>query len=307
MATRIRSIYVEQWSDDAFCDLSPFARLLALALRNFADDHGVFPWKIGQIKRQCLPSDPVDVVPLLEELLAADIITRFEASESRSSSGEEGRSSSFGAIRNFAIFNWARHPSYDWPFPEKIKNYTGFDSDRALGKRKKGGNSQKAAGENPSSTPLSAGCRVEKGRVENKKIPSKDGSASDADPVQIAVSAFNAVAERIGLAQCRTITTKRRSAIIARMKEGGKGCWQLALEKLERSQFLRGANERGWKADFDFILQPKSFHRLIEGAYDDRPKRHGSTGKRDPQGPDMADLAEWAIAGGGDTQRRSND
>jgi hypothetical protein len=44
--------------------------------------------------------------------------------------------------------------------------------------------------------------------------------------------------------------------------------WQRAMDALERSAFCRGENDRGWRADFDFLLQPKSFTKLLEGAYD---------------------------------------
>jgi hypothetical protein len=40
------------------------------------------------------------------------------------------------------------------------------------------------------------------------------------------------------------------------------------MDALERSAFCRGENDRGWRADFDFLLQPKSFTKLLEGAYD---------------------------------------
>lgn len=47
-----------------------------------------------------------------------------------------------------------------------------------------------------------------------------------------------------------------------------------AFEKAQSSAFLRGecngSGHESWKADFDFIIKPKNFIRIIEGAYDAR-------------------------------------
>lgn len=41
-----------------------------------------------------------------------------------------------------------------------------------------------------------------------------------------------------------------------------------AIWAVPRSPFLCGENDRGWKAGIDFMLQPTSFTKLIEGTYD---------------------------------------
>ncbi len=47
---RIRSIHPGQATDEDFVQCSPFARLLAIFVRNEADDHGVFKWKPVTLK-----------------------------------------------------------------------------------------------------------------------------------------------------------------------------------------------------------------------------------------------------------------
>lgn len=84
-----------------------------------------------------------------------------------------------------------------------------------------------------------------------------------------AVAKYNSVAERTGLPKCQKLTGNRASRLKARLTDcAGIEGWQAALEKLEGSQFLLGANNNGWKADFDFLLQEKSFTKLMEGGYD---------------------------------------
>lgn len=73
---RIRSVKPELWTDADFVELSPFARLLFVALLNFASDFGVLPDKPKQLKMQCLPGDSVEIVPLLDELVARRFLVR---------------------------------------------------------------------------------------------------------------------------------------------------------------------------------------------------------------------------------------
>lgn len=76
---RIRSIKPELWTDDEFTECSLSARLLFIALWNFATDHGVLPDKPRQLKMQCLPADTIDVDPLITELIEHDFLIRRHA------------------------------------------------------------------------------------------------------------------------------------------------------------------------------------------------------------------------------------
>jgi uncharacterized protein YdaU (DUF1376 family) len=73
----------------------------------------------------------------------------------------------------------------------------------------------------------------------------------------------------LGYSAIRKLTDSRRRQLKARLREWPSiDDWQRAFSALERSAFLKGDNDRGWRADFDFLLQPKSLTKLIEGAYD---------------------------------------
>ena len=99
---------------------------------------------------------------------------------------------------------------------------------------------------------------------------SKEDMSSDDDAVSIneVIEAWNDLAEARGLAKVVKVTDARRKQIQARLKEYEPDDWSKALTAIYNSKFLCGENERGWKADFDFLLQPKSFVKLVEGAYD---------------------------------------
>ena len=111
---RIRSIFPSQWTDDAFVSCSPLARLLAIALRNEADDQGVFEWKPVVLKMRLLPGDTVDIAPLLEELVSTRQIVKFVEGER-----------SYGAIRNFMVWQRPKKPSALHPCSGTISEWVG--------------------------------------------------------------------------------------------------------------------------------------------------------------------------------------
>jgi uncharacterized protein YdaU (DUF1376 family) len=72
----------------------------------------------------------------------------------------------------------------------------------------------------------------------------------------------------LGFPAIRKMTGQRDRQLKARLKDSTLDEWLQAMAALERSKFCQGENDRGWWADFDFLLQPKSFVKLLEGAYD---------------------------------------
>lgn len=111
---RIRSIHPGQWTDEAFVAVSPLARLLALGLRNEADDEGVFPWKPLTLKMRLLPADNADVAVLLAELEAANIVRKYEVDGVH-----------YGAIRNFYLFQRPKFPKLTHPRLPWVPAYCG--------------------------------------------------------------------------------------------------------------------------------------------------------------------------------------
>lgn len=96
----------------------------------------------------------------------------------------------------------------------------------------------------------------------------EDEQATPALKPEHVVEAWNEMAGRLGLPVVKTLTSTRRRSLTARLREHPIDHWTEAIGAIERSPFLCGENDRGWRADFDFLLQPKSFAKLIEGSYD---------------------------------------
>lgn len=49
------------------------------------------------------------------------------------------------------------------------------------------------------------------------------------------------------------------------------------FENAENSPFMRGQNKNGWTADFDWIIKPSNFQKVLEGKYNDRPQGAASS------------------------------
>lgn len=80
---------------------------------------------------------------------------------------------------------------------------------------------------------------------------------------------WNAIAKRYNLQTVNVLTKTRIQHLKARIKEaGGDDAFWVAVEKaIASSPFLRGQNDRKWRANFDFFMRQSSFVKALEGSY----------------------------------------
>jgi len=83
------------------------------------------------------------------------------------------------------------------------------------------------------------------------------------------VETWNDMAPQYGLPVVRgKLSEARRRSCAARIREHpDRETWAIAFRSITESKWLQGDNDRGWRADFDFLVQAKSFTKLIEGSY----------------------------------------
>jgi Helix-turn-helix domain len=82
------------------------------------------------------------------------------------------------------------------------------------------------------------------------------------------VDEWNDLATELGLPLVAKLTDARRRRANARLRQYPElQIWQRAFANIRASPLCRGDNARGWRADFDFLLQDRSFTKLIEGSY----------------------------------------
>lgn len=103
---RIRSVHPEQWTDDKFVTTSPLARLVAIGVRNEADDNGIFEWNPVKLKMRLLPADNCDMPDLLNELEQSEQIFKFDI-----------KGKAYGMVRNFQKYQKPKKPTFYHPIP----------------------------------------------------------------------------------------------------------------------------------------------------------------------------------------------
>ena len=93
------------------------------------------------------------------------------------------------------------------------------------------------------------------------------------DDPKFAFETFNALAAEIGIPTATKLDKRRRDAIRRTLADiGGIDAWNQILDALRNSPFCRGQNDRGWRANLDFLLNPTKRQRLVEGGYGDDRK-----------------------------------
>jgi hypothetical protein len=120
---------------------------------------------------------------------------------------------------------------------------------------------------------------------------------SSAAAARMAFDRYNDMARRLGLPVANVLTDARKVKIVARIREaGGMAAFENALANVERSAFLQGRNDSGFRADFDFICQAKSFSRLMDGGYGNGAHAKAPLAVRPPGMPDKiwAEIQEKA-------------
>lgn len=106
---------------------------------------------------------------------------------------------------------------------------------------------------------------------------SRPDSDSDSDSEVIDTSDFHTIARDVwngvcvdaGLSKIQSLTTRRKKAIGARIKDaGGAEQFHNYLRKIAGNEFLTGDNNNKWRASFDWALKPASYAKVMEGTYD---------------------------------------
>jgi hypothetical protein len=143
----------------------------------------------------------------------------------------------------------------------------------------------------------------EKSPTPPKEITSKKGNTLMREGIksdeELAFEAWNDLAAELDLSKAQVLSPERRKAIKSRLNEcGGLTGWLDAMAKIRGSPFCTGDNDKGWKADLDFVLQRKSFTRLMEGSYD------AKQGKRSKSGNSITNTLDALDAAVDDTIRR---
>lgn len=101
------------------------------------------------------------------------------------------------------------------------------------------------------------------------------GVAEDGKPRAIAETMVAAWKDKLGgllPVPIKLTAALQRSAILRWRDEfhSDQECWLSYLSAIRSSRFLTGENDRGWRADFEWALRPRSVEKVRQGCYDNR-------------------------------------
>jgi hypothetical protein len=105
------------------------------------------------------------------------------------------------------------------------------------------------------------------GRTGNSSSSNRNNNKKTIEvPYDEIINLYNSIC--VSLPHARGRTKDREKIIKARWEENKSLIIFEELFKIaENTPFLRGKNDRSWKADFDFLLTASKFNRVLEGKY----------------------------------------
>ena len=101
---RARTIKPSFWTSEQVMLLPVMARLLFIGMWNFADDNGVYPVSLIQLKAQIFPSDSFsldDIKSWVSSLIEQKLIKEYSISD----------------VKFWIITGWKKHQKIDKPTP----------------------------------------------------------------------------------------------------------------------------------------------------------------------------------------------
>lgn len=111
----------------------------------------------------------------------------------------------------------------------------------------------------------------------NSTVPNQPNSTvpnKSAVPYEKIKELFNSTCE--SFSKITGINGKRKTSVAARWKEHPSlNFFKEYFEKVEATEFLKGKNERGWKANFDWLMNAANMDKVREGRYENN-KSSGS-------------------------------
>nr|DAO35999.1 MAG TPA: replisome organizer protein [Caudoviricetes sp.] len=110
-----------------------------------------------------------------------------------------------------------------------------------------------------------------KSNIKSNKDSSKSTATDESQekiPYQAILEAYTSTCK--SLQRCTILSDKRKSAIKARFASGYTlEDFETVFKKAENSKFLKGGNDRDWRASFDWLIKDANMAKVLDGNYDD--------------------------------------
>ena len=114
------------------------------------------------------------------------------------------------------------------------------------------------------------------GNVEiEKEIDTRDREREKRIDYQQIVDMYNETC--VSFPRLKSLSESRKKAIKARLKTYTVEDFKTLFEKAEKSDFLKGKNDRNWSATFDWMIKDSNMAKVLDGNYE--KKSSGKTTK----------------------------
>ena len=247
---RIRTIKPEFFTSESVLSVTPLARLLFIGLWCEADRDGRLKWKPKTLKFRYLPADNVDMESICGELEAEGMIITYCVGDI-----------DYCEIPSFSNHQVINNRERESIIPSRVNHAsTTRESGRKEGRERKEG----------------------KGREGEDTM--SDSSESDQKPVirnSVPYEQINNLYTTIlvetgdsglALVDMQKLTTKRKASIKKYWTREGKhgierleGYFQWLWNNKDQHSWVFGANDRGWKADIEYLLREDTIAKALEG------------------------------------------
>ncbi len=254
---RLRFIHPDIWTDPAVGSLSPTERLMFIGLFSIADDEGRLPGTPAYLRSNIFPYDDFtnEQVRIMRDNIAAACPNVLIYTD--------------GKVEYIALIKWLKYqnPRYAKPSKYPAPNCGDFAA-----------NSQQACNHLATSLQPNSNCLASMDSDSDSDSDSDLDSDSDSTstPTPSSEVPYNEIVKAYNdsctlMPKVARITGARRRAMKARWKDYGKGELQPFTDLFRRasqSAFLNGENDRGWYADFEWLLNESNLTKVLEGKYD---------------------------------------
>lgn len=226
---RKRMIDPNIWQSEDFSKLSTLGKIVFIGLFSLADDEGR-----GRCNPVYLKST---LFPYEENIRSTDI----DKTLSEISSNMSVIFYSCDGSNYYSLYNWYTWQKIDRPSESKIPDYDSNTMQRLFVE-----NSSKAR----------------RGVSPNKK---EDNRKEIKEKRKKIIDTYNSICTN--LSQVQKLTDKREKSIDSFLKEFSIEQFETICKIANCTEFLTGKNDRGWKADFDFIIKIDKATAILEGKY----------------------------------------
>ena len=118
-------------------------------------------------------------------------------------------------------------------------------------------------------TPMSRDSHV-KSRIQNKNKKENKNNIN----YQEIINLYNDTC--VSLPKVVALSDARKKAIKARMRVYAFDDFKRLFEMAERSDFLKGSNDRNWSCNFDWLIKDSNMAKVLDGNYENKGARKGA-------------------------------